>query len=420
VTAEPNSAPVSGATVSEAGLVRVAIAGLGGTLLLRLAGGVATSALALYLRRLEVSPYAVALVATGYYLAELLLSPVLGGLSDRIGRKTLMVLTPILGAVALLLYPLSNVIPLLALIRVLEGMSAAGAVPSTLGYLSDITDRSPHRGRIMGLFEMVTLIGLAGGTILGPRVWAAAGTSTYAWLAVLYLLGSLVFAFGLPNVGIVDRKRRSLRDYLSILGSRRLMRFVPPWLAVNAILGLWVVHLQNQLSGSPGRVPGQALVGGLNGGALSNAMAGFAAAFLAGLYYWAARSGQGRRTSPMLGAGYGVLLVSLMLALLNHPEWLPAPSALFFVLMLGGGFVMAGFTPVALAYLADISEDFPRDRGMVVGLYSVFLALGQLIGGNLGGVFVSALHVDGIALLTALLAVVAMFGVTNIRRVSPD
>ncbi|HWG85695.1 MAG TPA: MFS transporter [Deinococcales bacterium] len=419
MTAEPQGAPA--ATGSEGLLLRVAIAGLGGTLLLRLAGGIATSALALYLRSLDVSPYSVALVATGYYLAELLLSPVLGALSDRVGRRALMVITPLIGAVALLLYPLSALVPVLALIRLLEGVSAAGAVPATLGYLSDLTSRSPHRGRIMGLFEMVTLIGLAGGTIIGPRVWTALGTSTYAWLAGIYVLGALAFLLGLPHVGAITRHRRSLKDYGAILASRRLMRFIPSWLAVNAILGLWVVHLQNQLSGEAGRVPGQALVGGLNGAALSNVMAAFAAAFLAGLYFWAARSGIGRRTTPMIWSGYGVLWVSVFLLLLNHPEWLPfLPGSLLFVLMLAGAFVMAGFTPVALAYLADISEDFPNDRGVVVGLYSVFLALGQLVGGNLGGAFVTALHVDGIAILTAILAVVAMLGIGNIRRVSAD
>ena len=86
-----------------------------------------------------------------------------------------------------------------------------------------------------------------------------------------------------------------------------------------------------------------------------------------------------------------------------------------------GAFFQAGFTPVALAYLADISQDFPEDRGVVVGLYSIFLAGGNLIGGSLlGGPFVEALHMDGIALLTGLLTLVAFVSVWNIRRGSSD
>ena len=41
---------------------------------------------------------------------------------------------------------------------------------------------------------------------------------------------------------------------------------------------------------------------------------------------------------------------------------------------------MSGFTPAALAYLADITEDYAGDRGAIMGLYSVFLGVGQFVG----------------------------------------
>jgi hypothetical protein len=57
----------------------------------------------------------------------------------------------------------------------------------------------------------------------------------------------------------------------------------------------------------------------------------------------------------------------------------------------------------------------------VMGLYSIFLAGGNLIGGSLlGGVFVSALRMDGVILLTFLFTLMAFFSVMNIRRVSSD
>jgi predicted MFS family arabinose efflux permease len=91
------------------------------------------------------------------------------------------------------------------------------------------------------------------------------------------------------------------------------------------------------------------------------------------------------------------------------------------LLLLIGAFFQAGFTPVALAYLADISQDFPEDRGVVVGLYSIFLAGGNLIGGSfLGSIFVGFFKFDGIALLTLLFTLVAFASVTVIRRNSSD
>ena len=79
----------------------------------------------------------------------------------------------------------------------------------------------------------------------------------------------------------------------------------------------------------------------------------------------------------MVGAVFG----------LNHAEtwgvdraasaWASSPR--------GGLFVLAGATPAALGMLADISEEHPDDRGAIMGLYSVFLAVGQVIGSLVGG-----------------------------------
>lgn len=131
----------------------------------------------------------------------------------------------------------------------------------------------------------------------------------------------------------------------------------------------------------------------------------------------------------MLYAGGGLLAISISWFFLNHPElgltWMiPTPLepvSFWFLILLIGAFFQAGFTPVALAYLADISEDFPEDRGVVMGLYSIFLAGGNLIGGSLlGGVFVSTLKMDGVILLTFLLTLMAFYSVLNIRRFSRD
>ena len=73
-----------------------------------------------------------------------------------------------------------------------------------------------------------------------------------------------------------------------------------------------------------------------------------------------------------------------------------------------GIFAETAFAPAALAYLADISEEAAKDRGLLMGLYSVFLGLGQLLGNGLGGVFAQVWGFDGLIYLTALLALIAL------------
>ena len=55
-----------------------------------------------------------------------------------------------------------------------------------------------------------------------------------------------------------------------------------------------------------------------------------------------------------------------------------------------------------------MSEDAVKDRGLVMGLYSIFLALSQILGNGLGGVFAHKFGFDGLIYLTALLAAVAL------------
>ena len=73
-----------------------------------------------------------------------------------------------------------------------------------------------------------------------------------------------------------------------------------------------------------------------------------------------------------------------------------------------GLFVLAGATPAALGLLADISERFPNDRGAIMGLYSVFLAVGQIIGALIGGFAAEAAGIDGMLIATMALLIVAL------------
>jgi predicted MFS family arabinose efflux permease len=81
-----------------------------------------------------------------------------------------------------------------------------------------------------------------------------------------------------------------------------------------------------------------------------------------------------------------------------------------------GLLVMSGFTPAALAYLADITEDHSGARGAIMGMYSVFLGVGQFLGSSLGGPFADWRGMDGVVVLSALLGLFALVTVIDLRR----
>ena len=100
----------------------------------------------------------------------------------------------------------------------------------------------------------------------------------------------------------------------------------------------------------------------------------------------------------MVAAVFGLNHADGALAVLQLPLAVGAAAGLF---------VLAGATPAALGMLADISEQHPADRGVIMGLYSVFLAVGQVIGSLLGGGAAEWAGIDGLLLASALLLALA-------------
>src|SRR5260370_23401579 len=99
----------------------------------------------------------------------------------------------------------------------------------------------------------------------------------------------------------------------------------------------------------------------------------------------------------MLIAVAGLFLTMIMAYLLNHSQQFSNHLAYALTGCLLIGFItLSGFTPAALTYLADITEKYVDDRGSIMGLYTVFLGIGQVVGTAVGGVFATHAGIDGL------------------------
>jgi MFS family permease len=102
--------------------------------------------------------------------------------------------------------------------------------------------------------------------------------------------------------------------------------------------------------------------------------------------------------------------------LVNHSTGLPIPiRGVEGVGAAAGLFVLAGATPAALGLLADVSEGFPNDRGAIMGLYSVFLAVGQIIGSLIGGAAADLHGIDGMLVATLVMLGIAIVPLSRLR-----
>lgn len=361
----------------------------------------------------------VALFTVAFFATELTTAPLFGAWSDRYGRKPFMILGPIFGAAAVQITAMTAILPILLVTRLLEGLSTASSLPATLSYISNATSADPTaRGRAISLWEIATIGGLALGFRIAGTLWQDYGRSGFSVVAVVYIASAAIFYWGMRNLPRVRRQERSeTRRLIDILRKDEILRFAPAWVAVSAVVGLWLNHLPYQLSGDV-RNTAQNLMGGFSAEFVGTMLAGYALLFSVGVFLWGLTFARIRRVIIMLIAGGGVFVVVAATYGINH---VPLESRGLLAALIGlfviGALLESGFTPAALGYLADISEAYFEDRGAVMGLYSVLLGIGQLIGGGLGGPFAARWGMDGVILLTAILGVVALATVLRLYQI---
>lgn len=396
-----------------------------GTFTLRFSTGLTGALLVYYLAELEtfgaarVTAFEVGLLTATFFAAELLLSPLFGLLSDRLGARAVMQYGPIFGAVAVVMTALTTDLLILGGTRWLEGAAAAASIPSILGFIALATSNDEAlRGRTVARFEAATLAGLGMGIVAAGGLWAVLDRNTFYLNAVLYGVSFLIYRYGVTETGTPpadeaaegSRSERSWTRFGRVLRGRSVWLLAPTWIAVNAFIGAWTSQSIFQLVNRPRPgFEGQQLMGGFASWQVSIGLAVAMVVFFAGLFYWGNRFGRLRRTTIMgIGIAGGLVMVAAVFAL-NHAAGAGVAIHLGLVLVTAGGlFVLAGATPAALGMLADISEEHPENRGAVMGLYSVFLAIGQVVGSLLGGGAAEWLGFDGLLLASLSLLAVAL------------
>jgi len=415
------------------------------TFTLRFATGLTGALLVFFLADLPahggpaVGPVLIAVFTALFFVAELVLSPPFGVLADRVGHHRIMQVGPLFGLVAVILTALTAEIhlpgsivvalpvlvgslPLLGATRLLEGASTAASVPSVLGFLAYVTSGDEAlRGRASARFEAATVAGLGAGFAAAGPVWTLLGPTGFLANAIVYLVALGLYRYAVPDIERVAQRRRrpmALARYRRILGRSRVWLLAPTWIALNAALGLYTSQTLFQLVRTPDpRFSDQSLVGGLEPLTVSLAFVVGGVVFFAGLWYWGNRFASLRRTSIILAGIIGGAVFAVAALLLNHAADLPLLLQLALLLGIGAGiFVIAGATPAALGLLADLSEAFPRDRGAVMGLYSVFLALGQIAGAFVGAFAAEMWAFDGILVATLVLLGFAVLPLARLRR----
>jgi MFS transporter, DHA1 family, tetracycline resistance protein len=170
-------------------------------------------------------------LATVFAAMQFLFGPTLGSLSDRYGRRPVLIISLVIMALIYVLMALAQMIWLLLVGRIIGGITAATQATSA-AYMADIS-RPEEKAANFGLIGAAFGMGFIFGPLIGG-VLAEYGTRAPFWAAAVLAAANAVFGYYVLPETVTDRIRRpfdwrranplgALRNIGALPGLKRLL-----------------------------------------------------------------------------------------------------------------------------------------------------------------------------------------------------
>lgn len=184
--------------------------------------GVIIPILPFYIESMGAGGVELGLLVASYAVMRLICGPVWGSLSDRLGRKPVLI-AGILGyAITMVWFGLATRLWMLFAARILSGVLSSATAPTTMAYISDSTPEN-ERGGGMGLLGAASGIG----TILGPAFGgflAGESLSRPFFIAAGMSLLALLLAWRFLPETVSQAERQACGDKAGLLDLRAIFQ----------------------------------------------------------------------------------------------------------------------------------------------------------------------------------------------------
>ncbi len=393
--------------------------------LLRIAGSASGTLVGLYLAQLQAwhlgsaGAGAAGTLGAAAFAAELVFSVPLGLLADAWRPRRVMVLGALAGAAAVQLFGLTHSSSIFYFSRVLEGISVAAVTPPLLAWLAERTEGDARaRVRAMSFFELSLLAGLALGGVTAAQLWSRFHGTAFSLVAAGYLPAALLLAVCAGSAG-GTAGRSALNGLRLALRDEHVRRLAPVWLCVNAVTGVWLGPTLAFLMTAPSPAHRTQFFDGLYAAdprQFGWVLLIYALLFGLGVTGWSVALPRVGIHRAMLVSLATMLPVCGGFYLVNHADggshlyrWALGVATALLIL------VETGFTPAALSWLAA-SLHGGLGKGSAMGIYSVLLSTGAILGSLMAGWLGRLFRFDGLLLGTVFLAVIGLLLMVRMPR----
>ncbi|HVF91872.1 MAG TPA: MFS transporter [Blastocatellia bacterium] len=194
--------------------------------------GIVIPILPLYARRFDASETVIGLLLGIFSAMQFIFSPILGRLSDKVGRRPVLLLSLIGTSVGFLIMGMAGTLWMLFLARIIDGISG-GNISTAQAYIADVTPPD-QRARGMGLIGAAFGLGFIVGPALGGVLSRISLSAPFFFAAGLAALNAVALYFLLPESLKPEHRdgagrRASITGVIKESGSWRLGAIMATW-----------------------------------------------------------------------------------------------------------------------------------------------------------------------------------------------
>lgn len=361
--------------------------------------GVVMPILPFYMEELGAGGTELGLLVASYAVMRLIFGPIWGGLSDRVGRKPILMIGVLGYGITMVAFGLATQLWMMFAARILAGILSSATSPTTMAYISDSTAEE-DRGGGMGILGAAAGLGTIFGPALGGLLADRSLSTPFFVAGALSLAAVVLIAVLLPE-SLKEGDRASGEGALRVVDLRAwwgsLSGPVGPLLVLAflvtsgvmtfyGILGLYALERFEYDTSEVGVI---------------FTILGLVTAL-----------GQGLLVGP-LTKRYGdpsVIKAGFLLSALSLPVIFMANQYALLLLTVGAFSLLSATLIPAITSLT--SKRATLSQGVTLGISNSFISLGRIFGPLVGG-FVFDLH-WGTPFIAGALVLLVGFGVSMV------